>query len=66
MIFSKILYDNKFAAEATFVGNTDDIEIELKAILDLMGKDSNLRPVLLKAMNDIADRLEEVLKNERK
>lgn len=63
MIFSKLLYDNEFAAEAIFAGNPEQFEIELKAILESMGKDNTLRPILLKAMNDIAEKLEEELSN---
>ena len=66
MIVSKILYDNDNAAEAVFCGNQKYFEIELKAILESMCKDSTLRPIMLKAMNDIADRLEEEMSNERK
>lgn len=66
MIFSKILYDNDNAAEAIFVGHPEDYEIEIKAILDSARKDDTLRPILLKVMNEIADRIEEELRNERK
>ena len=66
MIFSKILYDNEDAAEAMFAGNSEYFEVELKAILESMSKDEILRPILFKALNDIADKLEEELGNEQK
>lgn len=64
MIFSKILYNNDKAAEAIFVGDTDNFEIELKAILESASKDKNLSPILYKVICDIANELEEELKNE--
>lgn len=64
MIFSKILYDNDKAAEAIFVGNQKNFEIEIKAILESMSKDKALCIILLKAIHDIADKLEQELKNE--
>ena len=63
MILSKLLYDNEDAAEAIFVGNPKHFEIELKAILEAMGKDDTLRLILLKSMNDIADKLEKEMTN---
>ena len=66
MIFSKILYDNDKAAEAVFAGDPNNFGVELKAIIESASKDTILRPILFKALNDIADRLEEELSNEQK
>lgn len=66
MIFSKTLYDNDNAAEAVFMGPIEHYEIEVKAILDSARKDNTLRPILLKVMNEIADTIEEELRNGQK
>ena len=48
-----------------FTGNSKYFEVELKAILESMSKDETLRPILFKALNDIADKLEKELRNEQ-
>ena len=64
MIFSKILYDNKHAAEALFIGEIEDVKIEFEAILDSMSKNTILRHILLEAMDKQATKIERELNDE--